>query len=110
MFCICAIIATWLVRSGRLALSGRADVVAVEVGGPLLELREVLNRAQRALRTVDLLVEHAAQAHRVEPEAIRLRPDIRRQMEGRIGVEIGVAVETSDAQALFARPCGPRFD
>lgn len=87
----------WKVRP----FSGCADVVAIEIGGPLLELRKVLNRAQRALRTVDLLVEKPAQAHRVEPEAIRLRPDIGGEMEGRIGVEIRVAVEASHAQALL---------
>ena len=39
-----------------------ADMVAIEVGGTLLELGEVLNRAQGPLRAVDLLIEHAAQA------------------------------------------------
>ena len=55
------------------ALLDGVDLVAVEVGGALLELGEVLDRAQAALRAVDLLVEQAAQAHRVEPEAALLR-------------------------------------
>ena len=100
MFCICAIIATWFGPVGQVhALARGADVVAVEVGGALLELGEVLDRAQRALRAVDLLVEHAAQAGRVEPEARRLRPHVGRQMEGGVGVEVRVAVEAGDAQA-----------
>ena len=76
-------------------------MVAVEVGRALLELGEVLDRAQRPLGAVDLLVEHAAQAGGVEPEAGRLRTDVRSQVEGAVGVEIRVAVEAGDAQALL---------
>src|SRR5947209_3598362 len=39
------------------ALAGGADVVAVEVSGALLELAEIFDRAQRAFRSMDLLVE-----------------------------------------------------
>src|SRR3954468_14938004 len=50
------------------ALALSADVVAVEIGGALLELREILDRTQRPLRAVNLLVEDTAQAHRIKPE------------------------------------------
>src|SRR5262247_3855933 len=40
--------------------------VAVEVRRPLLELGEVFHRPQAPLRSVNLLIEHAAQARRVE--------------------------------------------
>ena len=84
------------------ALLHRVDRVAVEVGGPLLELGEVLDRAQAALRAVDLLVEQAAQADRVEPEAALLRPDVGVEVElaGRVAVD--VAVEAGHAQAGLA--------
>jgi hypothetical protein len=44
------------------ALLGRVNLIAVEVRGALLEFGEVLDGPQAALRTVDLLVEHAPQA------------------------------------------------
>src|SRR3954471_1919253 len=78
-----------------------ANMVAVEVGRALLELCEVLNRSQRPLRSMDLLIEHAAQAGGVEPEARGLRTNIRGQVEGSIGVEIGMAVEAGHAKALI---------
>jgi hypothetical protein len=70
------------------ALALGAHVVAVEVRGPLLELGKVLNRPQRPLRAVNLLVEQAAQAHRVEPKPRRLRPHIWRLVESRVGMEV----------------------
>jgi hypothetical protein len=83
------------------ALARGADVIAVEVGGPLLELGEVLDRAQRALGAVNLLVEHAAQAGGVEPETGRLRPHLGGLMEGTVAVEVGVAVQACHAQMLL---------
>src|SRR3954447_24972579 len=50
---------------------------------------------------MDLLVEHAAQARRVEPEACGLWANIRSQVECSIGVEIGVAVEAGHAKTLI---------
>src|SRR3954452_9074054 len=84
------------------AFALRADMVAIEVGRALLELREVLNRSQGPLRSMDLLIEHAAQAGGVEPEARGLRANIRGQVEGSIGVEIGMAIEAGHAQALVS--------
>src|SRR3954468_2407988 len=82
------------------AFALRADMVAIEVGRALLELREVLNRSQGPLRAMDLLIKHAAQAGGVEPETRGLRANIRGQVEGSIGVEIGMAIEAGHAQAL----------
>ena len=50
------------------ALLDGVDLVAVEIGGALLELGEILDRAQAALGAVNLLIDHAAQADRIEPE------------------------------------------
>ena len=49
---------------------------------------------------MDLLIEQAAKADRVQAEARRLRADIGRLVKGGVGMEIGVAVETGDAEAL----------
>src|SRR3954447_2093337 len=49
---------------------------------------------------MDLLIEHAAQAGGVEPETCGLRTNVRGQVKGRIGVEIGMAVEAGHAKAL----------
>ena len=75
------------------------DLVAVEVGRPLLELGEVLDRAQAPLRPVDLLVEQPAQAHRVQPKAPLLRPMSGVEVELARGVAVDVAVEAGHAQA-----------
>src|SRR3954468_4414233 len=50
---------------------------------------------------MDLLIEHAAQAGGVEPEARGLWTNIRGLVKGSIGVEIGVAVEAGHAKALI---------
>src|SRR5262249_59665551 len=57
------------------ALGGRRYRITVEVGAALLELREVFDRLERALRAEEALDVHAAQARRVDPAAMRLRPD-----------------------------------
>src|SRR3954447_6453054 len=49
---------------------------------------------------MDLLIEHATQAGGIESEARGLRANIRGQVEGSIGVEIGMAIEAGHAQAL----------
>jgi hypothetical protein len=51
------------------ALLHRMDGIAVEVGGALLELGEVFNRAQAAFGAMDLLVEHPSQARGIEAQA-----------------------------------------
>ena len=80
----------------------RPDRVAVEVRRPLLELGEVLDRPQAPLRPVDLLVEHAAQAGRVEPEPPLLRADVRAEVELAGRVAVHVAVEARHAHAAAA--------
>ncbi len=81
------------------ALLGGDDVVAVEVGGALLEFGKVLDGAQGALGAVDLLVEHAAEADGVEAEPGGLGPGVGVEVEGRVGMEVRVAVEAGDAEA-----------
>jgi hypothetical protein len=49
---------------------------------------------------VDLLVEKAAKTDGVEAEAGGLRSHVGRLVKGCVRVEIGVAVETGDAEAL----------
>ena len=57
------------------ALLGGDHRIAVEIGRPLLELREVLHAPQRPLRAEKPLDVHAAQRRRVEPVAELLRPE-----------------------------------
>ena len=84
------------------ALALRAHLVAVEVGGALLELGEVLDRTKGTLGAVDLLVEQAPQTGGINPEPIRLRADIRRQVESRVGVKVGVTIQASHAAARLS--------
>jgi len=63
------------------ALLDGVNLVPIEVGRAPLELREAIDRAQAALRAVDLLVEQAAQARRVEAGA----PLTRRTSLGELG-------------------------
>src|SRR5215207_7674383 len=83
------------------ALAGRAHMVAIEICRPLLEFGEILDRPQRALRAMDLLIEKAAQAGAVEAETRGLRADIRRQVKGPVCMEVRVAIETGHAVALL---------
>ena len=97
MFCIWAIIATWLARSGRLTFGGD-HMIAVEVRGPLFELGEILHRPEGPLGAVDLLIEHAAQADGVDAEARGLRAIVRVLVERAVGVAVGVAIKAGNAQ------------
>ena len=108
MFCAWAMCGITLRGQLLEPLLHRPDRVAVEVGRPLLELGEVLDRPQAPLRAVDLLVEHAAQAVGVEPEPPLLRADVRAEVElaGRVAVD--VAVEAGHAHAAAAGSCGRR--
>ncbi len=58
------------------ALLRRDHRIAVEVRGALLELGEVLDRLERALRAEQPLDVHAAERRRVDPMAELLRPDV----------------------------------
>ena len=78
------------------------DRVAIEVGCPLLELGEVLDRPEAALRAVDLLVEHPAQAGRVEAEPALLGAVVGVEVELAGGVAVDVAVEAGHAEARVA--------
>jgi len=51
---------------------------------------------------VDLLIEHAAQAGRVEPEPRRLWPHVRSQVKRGVGMKIGMAVEAGDTHTPAA--------
>ena len=81
------------------AFFDRPDLIAVEIGGALLELGEILHGPQAALRPMNLLVEHPAKADRIEAHAITLRARVRIQVELAGGVEINVAIETRHPQA-----------
>jgi hypothetical protein len=48
---------------------------------PLLEFGEVLHRQQAQLRSMNLLIERAAQARRIEAESPVLRPVVGVQVE-----------------------------
>ncbi len=80
------------------ALLGGHAHVAVEVGGPLLELREVLDRLQRALRPEEALDVHAAQRRSVDAVTELLGPDVPDEVGGVVGVTVDVAVEASHAE------------
>ena len=62
------------------ALLGGQHRIAVEVGGALLELGEVFDARQRALRAEELLDVHAAQRGRVDAVAELLRADVADQV------------------------------
>src|SRR3979409_701805 len=79
------------------ALAGRAHMVAVEVSCSLLEFGEVLDRPQRPLRAMNLLIVETAQAGGVEPETSRLRSDIGSEVKGAVGMKVRVAIETGHA-------------
>ena len=89
---------TWLPRSRMLtpffvAITG----IAIEVGGPLLELGEVFDARQRPLRAEQPLDVHAAQGRRIDAVAELLRPDVADQVRGAIRVAIRVAIEAGHA-------------
>ena len=79
------------------ALARGAGMVAVEVGGALLELREVLDALERALRSEQTLHADAAQRRRVDAVAELVGPDVADGVRGGVGVAVGVAVEAGDA-------------
>src|SRR3954452_8800318 len=72
--------------------------VSIEVRGALFELRKVLNRAKTAFRGVDLLVEDAAQARRIEAKAPILWANVRTQVKLSRGVPVGMAIKAGASQ------------
>src|SRR5262245_30547399 len=74
------------------------DRVTVKICGAKLKFGKILHRTETPLRAVDLLVEQAAEAHRVETEAPLLRPVIRVEMELACCMAIDVAIETRDTE------------
>ncbi len=79
------------------ALGRRRQDVAVEVGGPLLELGEVLDALEGALRAEQPLDVDAAQAGRVDAAAVALRADVADQVRRGRRVAVDVAVEAGHA-------------
>src|SRR5262249_50680049 len=79
-------------------------VVPVEIGGALLELREIFNRFQRALRAEKPLNIDAAQRGCLDPAAVRLRADVAYLVGRAVCVAVDMAIETGHA---FARRFGP---
>ena len=65
---------------------------------PKLKLGKILHGTETPLRAVYLLVEQAAEAHRVETEASLLLPVIRIQVELARRMAIDVAIETRHAR------------
>src|SRR6185436_21111931 len=74
------------------ALARRLLGVAVEVRGALLELGEVLDRLERALRAEEALHVDAAQRGRVDAVAELVRPDVADRVRGGVRVAVDVAV------------------
>src|SRR5690606_38483050 len=85
------------------ALLRRDHRIAVEVGRALLELGEVLDGLEGALRAEQALDVHAAQARGVDAMAERLRSNVSDEMRGAVAVTVDVAVEASDASARQLR-------
>src|ERR1035441_8204222 len=73
----------------------RNHLVAVEVGGSLLELSKVFNRLQGPLGTEEALNVHAAQGRSLNAMTEFLRPDIAYQVEGARSEERRVGEECS---------------
>src|SRR3954453_1673005 len=80
----------------------RVHFISVEISGPLLEFREILNRAQAAFGAMDLLIENTAEASGIQTEAPLLRPHVRCEVELPGGVSIDVTIEAGHAQAGIA--------
>jgi hypothetical protein len=81
-------------------LRGGGDV-AVEVGGALLELGEVLDGPERPLWAEQALHVHAAQGRRVDAMAMLVGPDVADRVGRGVGVTVRVAVEARDALARY---------
>jgi len=80
------------------ALLESVNLVAVEIRRAIFELGEVFDASQRALRSVYLLVEHPAQARRVQTKTTFLRAIVGIEMELPGRVAIHMAVKTGHTQ------------
>jgi hypothetical protein len=88
---------TWLPRSSTFTPFFVALGIAVEVGRALLELGEVLDRLERALRAEQPLDVDTAQRRRVDAVAAARRADVADRVRRGVGVAVRVAVEARDA-------------
>src|SRR5207253_7102548 len=81
--------------------------VAVEIGGALLELGEVLDGLQPPLRAEEPLDVHPPQGRRLDPVAELLWTDVSHQVRRAVRAPVLVAVEAGDAEArTLAAPIG----
>src|ERR1035437_515435 len=87
----------------------RNHLVAVEVGGSLLELSKVFNRLQGPLGTEEALNVHAAQGRSLNAMTEFLRPDIAYQVEGAIGAAIRMVVQARNPAARLLRAAVDRL-
>ena len=79
------------------AFARRVGRDAVEVGGPLLELGEVLHGLERALRAEQALNVHAPQRWRVDAMAMLVGPNVADRVGGGVRMAVGVTVEAGNA-------------
>src|SRR5688572_32837271 len=68
---------------------------AIKVSGALLELGEILDGLERALRPEEALHVHAAEGRRVDAVPVLVRTNIADGMRGGIGMSVGMAIETT---------------
>ena len=85
------------------ALFYRPDGIAIEVRCALFEFSEVFDRAKAALRSVNLLVKHSAQAGCIEAKPALLGPDIGREVELCGRMSVNMAVQTGYTKTRVAR-------
>ncbi len=79
------------------AFTRRVGRDAVEVGGSLLELGEVLHGLHRPLRTEQALNVQAPQRWRVDPMPMLIGPNIADRVGGGVRMAVGVTVEAGHA-------------
>src|SRR5262249_40772268 len=70
--------------------------VPVAVGGPLLELCDILPRAHGPLGSKQTLDVDAAERRSVDPPTEFLRPNVAHEVRGRIRVPVRVTVKTNN--------------
>ena len=80
-----------------------AIIVAVEIGAPLLEFGEVLDRFECALRAKPPLNEHASQSRGSDAMAGLRWTSIGRKVRGLVGMAVCVAIEARHAPARLFR-------
>src|SRR5450755_2342297 len=85
------------------ALLRRDHIFTVEIGAPLLEFGEILNRFERALRAKQPLNEHASQSGGGDAMAGLRRTSIGRKMRRPVGMTVRVAIQAAHAPARLLR-------